>query len=106
GRLVYDRQSLPPRHMLEVAADQVIGLWQLLAQAALPELERQPWQPGAYPPTPAEEVARLAKERADKQLADDREFFESLGAERFDVRCRHEGCTRGAVMQSIFCRVH
>jgi hypothetical protein len=106
GRLVYDKGALPPRHMLGVAQARVIDLWQLLAKGAVQEIERQPWQAGAYPPTPAEEVARRAQERADQQLADDREFFESLGAERRDVHCRHQGCVRGAVAQSIFCTVH
>lgn len=92
--------------MLEVAAERVIELWQLLAKGAIAELERQAWQPGAYPPTPAEEVERRAKDRAQQQLAEDREFFDSLGAERADVRCRHDRCARGAVAQSIFCRVH
>lgn len=106
GRLVYDKQALPPRHMLEVAPSRVIELWQLLAKAALAELERQPWQPGAYPPTPVEEVARRVSERAKQRLAEDREFIESLGAERLDVRCRRQDCNRGAVAQSIFCRIH
>jgi hypothetical protein len=106
GRLVYDMQSLPPRHMLAVAAPRVVELWQLLANGALAELEQQAWQPGAYPPTPAEEVERRAKERAQRQLAEDREFFEALGVERADVRCRHEDCDGGAIAQSIFCRVH
>jgi hypothetical protein len=106
GRLVYDKQSLPPRHMLEVAPDTVIEFWHLLANGAIAELERQAWEPGAYPATPAEEVERRSKERTQQQLADDRAFFESLGAERADVQCRHQHCGRGAVAQSIFCRVH
>jgi hypothetical protein len=39
-----------------------------------------------------------------KQL--DREFYDSLGAERTDTRCRHEGCGRGTVKLSVFCRLH
>jgi hypothetical protein len=36
----------------------------------------------------------------------DREFFDALGAERTDVPCRAEGCTRGAIHHSVFCRAH
>lgn len=106
GRLVYDKQGLPPRHMPEVAADRVVELWQMLAKSALAELERQPWQPGAYPPTPADEIARRTREHTKKQRIEDRRFFDSLGAERSDVHCRHEHCARGAIAQSIFCRAH
>jgi hypothetical protein len=35
-----------------------------------------------------------------------RKMYDSYGAERATVRCRHEGCTRGAVPLSVFCRVH
>jgi len=35
-----------------------------------------------------------------------REFFEELGEERQGVPCRSEGCPRGAIDQSVFCRVH
>lgn len=36
----------------------------------------------------------------------DRAFFDSLGEERLDHQCRREGCVRGSVMLSVFCRVH
>ena len=36
----------------------------------------------------------------------DRTFFESLGEEQADCRCRRENCTRGVVKMSAFCRVH
>jgi hypothetical protein len=47
------------------------------------------------PPSPEEIIARL-----------DREFFDSLGTERDGTTCRREGCTRGAVQFSAFCRIH
>lgn len=52
--------------------------------------------PGAPDPPPWEET--------EKKL--DREFFDELGEERRDVPCRSQGCARGAVHQSVFCRVH
>jgi len=36
----------------------------------------------------------------------DREYYDSLGAERTDTKCRHEGCARGTTKFSVFCRVH
>lgn len=36
----------------------------------------------------------------------DREFYESLGLERPDSRCRASGCSRGTVKFSAFCRKH
>src|SRR5262249_53118173 len=36
----------------------------------------------------------------------ERDFYDSLGAEREGVSCRHPGCTRGAVSTSVFCRRH
>jgi len=36
----------------------------------------------------------------------DRKFYDSLGIERTDSRCRHDECTRGTIEFSVFCRVH
>jgi hypothetical protein len=33
-------------------------------------------------------------------------FYNRLGLERSDQPCRKEGCLRGAVVQSVYCRVH
>jgi hypothetical protein len=33
-------------------------------------------------------------------------FYDGLGLERSDQPCRKEGCLRGAVAQSVYCRVH
>jgi hypothetical protein len=52
--------------------------------------------PGAPDPPPREETK--------KRL--DREFFEALGEERRGETCRSQGCERGAIHQSVFCRVH
>jgi hypothetical protein len=47
-------------------------------------------------PPPAEEIDRHM----------DRQFYDSLGAERTDKKCRHEGCNRGTTRFSVFCKVH
>lgn len=52
--------------------------------------------PGAADPPPWEETK--------KKL--DRDFFEVLGPERTDVPCRADGCGRGAIHQSVLCKVH
>jgi len=57
--------------------------------AFLPEI-------GAPDPPPADEIL----------LKRDREFYDILGPERDTVQCRNEHCTRGAVRNSVFCRVH
>ncbi len=36
----------------------------------------------------------------------DREFFDALGEEMPGEPCRSEGYGRGAIQQSVFCRVH
>jgi hypothetical protein len=36
----------------------------------------------------------------------DRDFYDSLGAEREGIACRSTGCQRGAVALSVFCRTH
>jgi hypothetical protein len=51
---------------------------------------------GAPDPPPADEVIRRL----------DREFYDSLGAEREDTTCRREGCGRGTTQFSVFCRTH
>lgn len=47
------------------------------------------------PPSPEEVLLRL-----------DRQFYDSLGAEVNGTACRREGCERGAVRLSVFCRKH
>lgn len=42
----------------------------------------------------------------DWQRQQDRAFYEALGEERADVRCREQGCARGAISLSVLCRVH
>jgi hypothetical protein len=41
-----------------------------------------------------------------RQSEDDRAFYDSLGEERADARCSAEGCSRGAISLSTFCRRH
>jgi hypothetical protein len=52
-----------------------------------------------------EEFEALPRQKAER-LEWDRQFYESLGAERADVRCRSPGCLRGALPLSVLCRRH
>ena len=36
----------------------------------------------------------------------DRQFYESLGSEQPDTRCKREGCEKGTVYLSLFCAQH
>lgn len=105
GNLAFS-QSTCVRHLPKVSLDRVVELWQKLAAGRLDELEREPWQPGARPPLSPE--AREARNRmlAEAQLASDRRFYEALGSERAANPCRADGCVRGSVAFSVFCRQH
>jgi hypothetical protein len=61
------------------------------------------WRFDAWLPAP-DALDAPPLEEAKKKL--DREFFESLGEERSGVACRIEGCSRGAIHQSVLCRIH
>lgn len=52
------------------------------------------------PPAPTQD------EIDDLRRHEDRKFYKSLGRERTLVRCRLDGCRRGAISLSVFCRPH
>lgn len=105
GRVVLEHLEAtePSRHMRDVPRERVLELWLLLAAGNIDEVQRAPWQPGAG------NVPRTEDERAEiaaAVLARDRSFYDSLGPERDNERCRAPQCSRGAVHASLFCRVH
>jgi hypothetical protein len=90
------------RHLVDVPPERTLELWRMLSEGRLEELEDQPWLAGnGWRPDPEREASLAAA-----QCEADREFYESLGAERADTCCRRETCTRGAVRWSVFCRPH
>jgi hypothetical protein len=104
GRLVFSREGhlCPPLHLQNVSREQALELWSALARADLATVEREPWQPGnGYVHTPEKEAEIEAMMRRHH-----RELYDVLGAEREEVRCGREGCTRGAILHGIFCRPH
>lgn len=102
GAVVFENveSSDPPRHMRGVTREQVLEMWRRLAAGMLEEIEKLPWQPGygAIPQDRAELEAAV--------LATHRQFYDSLGPEREQPRCRALRCSRGTVHASVFCRVH
>jgi hypothetical protein len=92
-----------PRHMANVPRSRVLQLWQSLARGDVEAIEREPWHPG-HGISPLTELQRREIDASGKAM--DREFYDSLGKERADVRCRAPNCARGAVAASAFCRVH
>jgi hypothetical protein len=49
-----------------------------------------------FVPLPAEEA----------KIRRDRDFYDSLGDESTKERCKHQGCNRGKVNLSLYCRIH
>lgn len=80
-------EQLEPQRNSAADLESFIYYWRF--DAFLPNLG------AAEPPPP--EVALLEF---------DREFYESLGPESTENRCRRENCHRGAVKYSVLCRVH
>jgi hypothetical protein len=102
GRLVFSSSGRAVRHLKNVSRERTLERWQALARGDRATVERQGWQPGnGYVQSPE----MLAKWEASR-LQSDREFYDSLGEERADTRCRRSGCARGAVSLSVLCRVH
>ncbi len=91
-----------PKHLPKLSRSHALGLWVKLAKGKLDELAREPWTAG-YP-------LSHPQERKDKVepswMAEAREFYEQLGAERPERPCKREGCHRGSVQFSVLCRVH
>lgn len=94
------------RHMKGVPKEKVLELWRKLAQGKIEEINEEPWLPGCGPPMSDEERVLLQRQNEEFVLAQDKLFYESLGAERSEVPCREDGCKRGAISLSVLCRVH
>ncbi len=109
GTLVWEdieSDDAAPRHMTDVSKEKTLGLWLRLADSDFDAIEREPWRSGYGPSISDQERSRLIADAERSTLARHREFFDSLDPERPDVPCRTDGCTRGAIPLSIFCRAH
>jgi hypothetical protein len=104
GRLVLEAPGADRSQHLPGGASraQALDLWCALAQGDLAHVLAQPWQPGnGFVMTPER---RAEMDRVQRQM--DRDFYVALGPERADTPCRRQGCARGAIEHSMFCRVH
>jgi hypothetical protein len=101
GRLVFTAgEGAPPRHLRGVTRERALELWLALAAGNLMDVESCAWQRGiGYVRSPEREA-----EVREWQRGQDREFYDSLGAERAELPCRRDGCARGAVSFSVLCR--
>lgn len=107
GTLVFSRGlDAAPRHISGVSKSRALELWLFLIAGRLDDLESQPWTPGLRPRPFPEEAARRQRELVDRQLQDDRKFYDLLGAEHPGASCRKDGCARGRISHSALCRVH
>jgi hypothetical protein len=107
GVMVFEKgDEGDPVHLAGVSTQRALDLWLMLLEGRLDELQTQPWQPGLRPPMPANERAKLIADRDKRQRAADRKFYDGLGPERPEEPCRAEGCRRGAIHYSVFCRSH
>ena len=110
GRLTWENadEDGEPRHLLDVSRAKVLALWRRLAEGDLEAIEREPWRPGYGhgPGLSPEELAERERQQAESIRIHDREFYDRLGPERESTRCRREGCERGTVALSVFCRRH
>jgi hypothetical protein len=106
GLLVLSRGEDDSRHMTGISKEATLELWMSLVEERFEAIEAHPWLPSSRPPMAPEEIEERQRTFATWQLADDRKFYDLLGEERANVKCRREPCTRGAIVNGVFCRRH
>ena len=95
-----------PRHQVGISREKALSLWVKLSRGEIAEVEAEPWLPGQAPPLSPEERAELARKSEEATRQAFRSFCEKLGPENPEVPCRSQGCHRGAIRNSVFCRAH
>ncbi|MBN8459946.1 MAG: hypothetical protein J0M04_19125 [Verrucomicrobia bacterium] len=100
------REDGEPRYIQQVSREESLRMWLLLSRGALEEIESLPWKDGYGTPMSDEEREKLQREAAEVALKMQRDFYDTLGPEDADRPCRKEGCARGTVKFSAFCRPH
>ncbi|PWU16469.1 MAG: hypothetical protein C5B50_13575 [Verrucomicrobia bacterium] len=95
-----------PRHQLGVSREKALELWLKLSRGEIAAINQEPWRAGQAPARGAEEREEIIRKSEAVTLALDREFYDRLAPERTTVHCRHAGCQKGAIPNSVFCRVH
>lgn len=105
GKVVWENcdTGISPRHMLNVPQEQALNLWLKLSQGEIQRIEEEPWQAGnGRKGLSAEEQARIEA----ITLETNRIFYDSLGPENAEELCAWNGCYRGKVAFSVFCKIH
>jgi hypothetical protein len=108
GLVIWENMESPnePRHQVCVSREKALDLWLKLSRGEVTAIHREPWRPGQSPPQSTEEIAGLKRKADEITLASFRDFYDRLGPERATVPCRHVGCQKGAIFNSVFCRAH
>src|SRR5258708_31723642 len=95
-----------PRHQVDISKEKALSLWLKLSRGEIAEIEKEPWSPGQAPPISPEKRAELIKQSEEATRRTFRDFYDKLGHENKKVPCRRSGCERGAIRNSVFCKVH
>jgi hypothetical protein len=95
-----------PRHQVSVSREKALDLWLKLSRGEMAAIHEEPWCPGQAPPRSVEESAELRRKAEEITLASFRGFYDRLGPERATAPCRHVDCQKGAIPNSVFCRIH
>ncbi len=98
--------DLGPRHQQQIPREEALRMWLLLSRGSFDEIESLPWKDGYGPPISDDERQKRQQEAAEITLKMQRDFYDTLGPEDPDRPCRHEGCSRGSVKFTAFCRPH
>lgn len=108
GLVVWENSEMEsePRHMQHVSRDEALRLWLLLSRGELEEIESLAWKDGNGPRMTDGEREQIQRDAAEVTLKMQRAFYEALGPENSDQQCRKEGCARGTLKFSVFCRSH
>lgn len=95
-----------PQYLEAISRANALQLWIKLSLGHIQELQSMPWKDGNGPPVSEEELQTLRQSSAEATLADQREFYDSLGPDDCTQRCKQPGCNRGTVRFSVLCRIH
>ncbi len=108
GLVVWENPEVDvgPRYQQNVSREEALRLWLLLSRGSFDEIESLPWKDGYGPPISDEEMQKRQQEAAAFTLKMQRDFYDTLGPEDAERGCRKDGCVRGTVKFSAFCRPH
>lgn len=93
GSCVWDNlaSDSSPQYLEGISRANALQLWIKLSLGHIQELQSMPWKDGNGPPVSEEELQTLRQSSAEATLADQREFYDSLGPEDCTQRCKQPG---------------